>query len=397
VALTGPPGTGKSTFAKVFAGEAGLTIVLGTLAKWQSSGEAHLGHLLRAMRQDFDAARAAAPSVMFIDEIDSFPDRAGVLHAHRDYVVEVVNALLEQIDGIAGREGVIVIGASNDIRRCDPALLRAGRLNRIVEIGLPDPVELERMMRVRLAADLIDEDLGAIAELAIGMTGADVERIVKDARRAARREKRAITLADLRRTLVAEDDRPQELKMRTCIHEASHIVLDVIHYGPDDVFATAAAVGSRYGAAVRTNMEKRAGTYDEYRRRLEIILAGRVGEELILGTGSHGAGGEQGSDLDRATAMAAAMTGSFGLAGASPLVYLGAAKDSRDFMVHQDIRESVRKELDAAAASCREFLERNRGAVHAVADRLLAVGRIDGTEVARILAEQATPATDEAT
>ncbi|MEH2470620.1 AAA+ superfamily predicted ATPase [Nitrobacteraceae bacterium AZCC 2161] len=75
--------------------------------------EPTLGHLLRAMRQDFDAARAQAPCVMFIDEIDSFPDRAGVQHAHRDYVVEVVNGLLEQIDGIAGREGVIVIGASN--------------------------------------------------------------------------------------------------------------------------------------------------------------------------------------------------------------------------------------------------------------------------------------------
>jgi cell division protease FtsH len=131
VALTGPPGTGKSTFAKVFAAEAGnLPLISGTLAKWQASGEAHLGHLLRAMRQDFDAARAQAPSVIFIDEIDSFPDREGLTHAHRDYVIEVVNALLEQIDGIAGREGVIVIGASNDLRRCDPALLRAGRLNR---------------------------------------------------------------------------------------------------------------------------------------------------------------------------------------------------------------------------------------------------------------------------
>lgn len=396
VALTGPPGTGKSTFAKVFASEAGLPIILGSLAKWQASGEAHLGHLLRAMRQDFDAARAAAPSVMFVDEIDSFPDRAGVQHAHRDYVVEVVNALLEQVDGIAGREGVIVIGASNDLRRCDPALLRAGRLNRIVEIGLPDPVEIEKMLRVRLATDLRGEDLRDIAELAVGMTGADVERMVKDAKRKARRENRALALTDLRGALVEEDDRPPELKLRSCIHEASHIVVDVIHYGPDDVFATVAAVASRQGAVVRTKVAKRAGTYNEYRRRLEIILAGRVGEETILGAGSHGAGGEHGSDLDLATATAAAMTGSFGLTGASPLLYFGAAKDSRDFVVYQEIRDSVRKELDAAAASCRELLERNRGAVQAVADRLLAVGRIDGTEVARILAVQATPATDEA-
>jgi len=105
--------------------------------------------------------------VIFIDEIDSFPDRNGVTHSHRDYVIEVVNALLEQIDGIAGREGVIVIGASNDLRRCDPALLRAGRLNQIVKISLPHPDELEKMLRVRLGSDLRDVDLRDLSELAV--------------------------------------------------------------------------------------------------------------------------------------------------------------------------------------------------------------------------------------
>jgi cell division protease FtsH len=217
------------------------------------------------------------------------------------------------------------------------------------------------------------------------MTGADIERMVKDARRKARREKRAMILADLRGALVDEDDRPAELRYRSCIHEASHIIVDVIHNGPDDVFATAAPVGSRFGASVRTNRTQRAGTYDEYRRMLEVILAGRVGEELILGAGSHGAGGEAGSDLDRATAMAAAMAGSFGLAGASPLVYLGAAKNSRDFMAFEDIRVSVRKELESAATSCRELLERHRDGVKAVAGRLVERGRVDGADVARIL------------
>lgn len=393
VALTGPPGTGKSTFAKVFAADAGLPIVLGTLAKWQSSGEAHLGHLLRAMRQDFESARAQAPSVMFIDEIDSFPDRSGVQHSHRDYVVEVVNALLEQIDGIAGREGVIVIGASNDLTRCDPALLRAGRLNSIVNIRLPDVVELEKMLRVRLGNELRDEELSEISELAIGMTGADIEKTVKDAKRKARQEKRDMTLKDLRRALIAEDDRPPELKYRTCVHEAAHIVVDVIHNGPDHIFATAALVGSHAGASVRTHPIKQAGTYDEYHKMLEIILAGRVGEEMILGSVGHGAGGVAGSDLDRATTMAAAMAGSFGLAGTSPLMYLGAAKNSRDFMTFADIRESVRKELEAAAVSCRKHLEHHRGAVEAVADHLMEKGRIDGSEVARILGKREMVAT----
>src|ERR1700755_1407642 len=97
------------------------------------------------MRQDFEEARANVPSCVFIDEIDSFPIRAGVTHSHRDNVVEVVNALLAEVDGIKGRDGVLFIGASNEIARCEPALLRAGRLERIVRIGLPSATELELM------------------------------------------------------------------------------------------------------------------------------------------------------------------------------------------------------------------------------------------------------------
>jgi cell division protease FtsH len=396
VALTGPPGTGKTTFGAIFAAEAGLKFIPASLAKWQSSGEAHLGHLLRAMRQDFDSARAQAPCVLFIDEIDSFPDRAGVTHAHRDYVIEVVNGLLEQIDGIAGREGLIIIGASNDLRRCDPALLRAGRFNTIVKISLPHPHELEKMLRVRLGADLRDEDLRDVSELAAGMTGADIEKVVNDAKRIARQLQRQLTIDDLRGALVEEDTRPAELKFRSCVHEASHIVVDVIHNGPDDVFATSAVVGSHAGASVRTKLGPRAGTYNEYRKTLEIILAGRVGEEMILGEGSHGAGGESGSDLERATTLAAAMAGSVGLAGPSPLVYLGATRDAQTFVAFGEIRKSVNAELQKAAASCRELLERHRGAVEQVARRLLQVNRIDGAEVAGILNEQASERTLEA-
>jgi cell division protease FtsH len=392
VALTGPPGTGKTTFAKVFAGDAGnLPLILGSLAKWQSSGEAHLGHLLRAMRQDFDAARAQAPSVLFIDEIDSFPDRAGVTHAHRDYVIEVVNALLEQVDGIAaGRDGIILIGASNDLSRCDPALLRAGRFNHIVKISLPHPGELEKMLRVRLGSDLRDEDLRAVSELAIGMTGADIEKVVNDAKRVARQATRNLTISDLRQALVEEDDRPAELQFRSCVHEASHIVVDVIHNGPEDIFATAAVVAGHAGASVRMKLAPRAGTYDDYCKALEIILAGRIGEEMVFGAGSHGAGGASGSDLERATTLAAAMAGSFGLTGPTPLIYLGPAKDAHGFVSLDDIRGAVNAELVQAAKSCRALLELRRESVIQVANHLSEFKRIDGAEVARILDGEAS-------
>jgi ATP-dependent Zn protease len=111
---------------------------------------------------------------------------------------------------------------------------------------------------------------------------------------------------------------------------------------------------------------------------------------MIFGEGSHGAGGERGSDLERATTLAAAMAGSVGLAGHSPLLFLGPSRDAHSFIAFEEVRESVDAELRKAAASCRELLERHRGAVEMVARRLSTANRVDGTEVARILEREAS-------
>lgn len=394
VALNGPPGCGKTTFAAAFAREAGLHMVSATLAQWQSSGDGHLGHLLRAMRKDFEEARAKAPSCMFIDEVDSFPVRADLTHSHRDYVVEVVNALLAEIDGIKGREGVVVIGASNDITRCDPALLRAGRLEKIVDIGMPGIDELERMFRVRLKNDLVGDDIRPIAESALGMVGADIERVVKDARRAARQDgQRPITIDDLRNVLSAADDRSDEELWRVCAHEAAHIMINVLHFGPNGVFASTTMSGRRGGITVRTDTSAFKGTADDYRRRLEMTLAGREGEELLLGNVSHGAGGESGSDLEAATALAAAMIGSLGLTGRSRLLYLGSKRNAGDFLHYREVREEVANMLATAATASRALLEEHREAFEATVRKLYHTGRVDGAEVNRILERHRVPRT----
>ena len=148
--LAGPPGTGKSLFARALARSAGVPLVIGSIAAWQANRTGHLGDMLAAMRASFEEARRLAPCVLFIDELDSIGDRTRFDERHRDYSVQVVNALLEQLDGAAAREGVVVCGATNDPGRIDPAVLRPGRMEQVVWIGLPELDDLITMLRTHL-------------------------------------------------------------------------------------------------------------------------------------------------------------------------------------------------------------------------------------------------------
>jgi cell division protease FtsH len=384
--LVGPPGTGKTLFAQAFSAAASLPMIACTLALWQGTDEGHLGHLLRAMKRDFDRARAQAPCLMFIDEIDSFADRSKVRHSHSDYVVEVVNGFIAQVDGIARRDGLIFLAASNDIARCDPAILRAGRFNRIIRIGRPTAAELERMFRVRLAGRLADEDLEEICLLAIGSTGADVEKVVKDAARFARHEQRPMELRDLRRALVDVDDRDAASMRRAAVHEAGHLLVDVVLFGePEHVHATIATSEDRGGATTRVKSPTLAGTYADYFQRLQVFLAGRAAEEIVHGGPSHGSGGRRGSDLQLATALAAAMVASLGLAGPHPLLFLAELGDTDDLLSYHDVRQAAYAELRKAAESCMAILTQHRAALEEMIARLLKAGRLDGITAAAII------------
>lgn len=193
VLLYGPPGTGKTTFAKALAGSCGVPLISGTLSQWQAAG--YLNDLLKAMRAAFAEARAAAPAILFIDEIDSFGDRTRFTHDNKDYSIQVVNGLLEELDGIGGREGVVVVGACNHPGRLDPAITRSGRLDRAIAIPVPDQQALVRILRHHLGVDLPDVGLSTAALLALGGTGADCERWVRGARRRARHAGRDLVVA----------------------------------------------------------------------------------------------------------------------------------------------------------------------------------------------------------
>jgi cell division protease FtsH len=391
VVLDGPPGTGKTTFAKVFAHEAGLPLITGTLAQWQGSGPGHLGSLLAAMRECFDDARRQAPAIVFIDEIDAFADRSKVTHAHRDYVIEVVNGFLEQLDGLAGREGLIFIAASNDVSRCDPAILRAGRLNRIIHVPLPSPDDLVKMFRVRLRGDLKDVDLEEAALMAAGYTGADVERAVKDARRSARQGERPMDLNDLVRAIAGTEDTRSEASLRrAAVHEAGHALVAARCFGADRVLVTIRQRGRSGGlTTVKYDGSPPLETLEDVDQHIVRLLAGRAAEEVVLGDFGSGAGGGPDSDLAKATALAASMACSFGLLGPTPLLYRGALGEQDALTLSPAMQKVVHDALADRYSRTLDLIRNEREAVEAIAEALLARKTLSGDHLGRIISTSA--------
>jgi ATP-dependent Zn protease len=388
VVLEGPPGTGKTLFAGVFAAEAGLPLLSCSLASWQGADEGHLGHLLRAMRSDFDHARSMAPCVMFIDEIDAFANRDTIQHKYADYVIEVVNGFLEQLDGIAGREGIIFIGASNNVSRCDPGILRAGRFNRIIRIGLPSPADLQKMFRVRLRGALATLDLTQVVELAQGFTGADVERAVKDARRRARQNGRSVSLDDLKLAVAGEiKEISDEVRWRTAVHEAGHALAMTLLSGPNTVRAVIRQRGIQKGSTLRQADELKDRR--DLMRLLVELLAGRAAEEIVFGYPGPGCGGASESDLAQATRIAAAMIGSLGLGGPHPLVYLGSLDETREILMQPYLRTAVQADLEAMYRIALDMIRSRKLALMAIARELAQHGQIEGQAIEDILRKKA--------
>jgi SpoVK/Ycf46/Vps4 family AAA+-type ATPase len=149
VILNGPPGSGKTMYASALANTCGVKLIVESAASWQAAG--HLGDMLKAMRKAFKTASASRPSILFLDEFDSFGSRDSHRSSNNyDYKRQVINALLECLDPFGGRDGVVVLAASNKAEEIDPALMRPGRLEKVIKIGLPDAEARKAIARFHL-------------------------------------------------------------------------------------------------------------------------------------------------------------------------------------------------------------------------------------------------------
>ncbi|WBV42518.1 AAA family ATPase [Pseudoroseomonas cervicalis] len=365
----------------------------GSLGQWQGARDGHLGTTLGAMQRTFDDARKAAPCILLVDEIDAFGDRAAFGRRERGYAVQVVNAFLEELEGVAGREGVVVVGCCNDASRLDPAILRPGRLERLIQVSLPDQTALAAILRHHLGDELPDADLARLALVGLGATGAEAERWVRGMRRRARHDRREAMLSDLEAEMGGGRPRPSpDTLRRTAIHEAGHAVLIALQRPGALITATVLPSGSLMG---RVHWKGSGGgqhalTRTEVLAILREALAGRAAEEELLGEVSSTSGGGTEIDLARATWLATAAVTALGLDGdGGALVWQGAPEpaDVPALLAgHPKVARRVAGMLEAAYSEARAVVRRHAGVIRRLADLLVDREIVSGAEVEAVVA-----------
>lgn len=398
--LVGPPGTGKTMLAKAVAGEARAHF-------YSLSGsdfvELYVGVGAARVRSLFKQARQTAPSIIFIDEIDalgrqrSSGDSSGAQLEHD----QTLNALLVAMDGFAGDEAVVVMGATNRPDTLDRALLRPGRFDRQVSVGLPDLPGRLAILHVHAGAVRLDEsvDLAKVAKATPGYSGADLANLLNEAAiHAARHRHLAVTMADLdeardklnwgRETRRAMTDHDKRV---IAYHEAGHALMQVLG-GEESIKLQKVTIIPRGRSLGSTHFSPERDLFNYSQEmltgRLRCLMAGRVAEELGLGSITSGASG----DIQEATRLARQMILEWGM---SPLgfVAFSQGEGQASLASPQSLHEAegqVKTLLAETYASTQAALSAHRGALEAIAADLIARETISGDDVRRIVAADVT-------
>ncbi|GEK02723.1 MULTISPECIES: ATP-dependent zinc metalloprotease FtsH [unclassified Streptomyces] len=397
VLLAGSPGTGKTLLARAVAGEAGVPFFSASASEFI---EMIVGVGASRVRELFAEARKVAPSIIFIDEIDTIGRvrGGGASMSGHDEREQTLNQILTEMDGFSGSEGVIVIAATNRADILDPALTRPGRFDRVVSVSPPDRGGREAILRIHtrempLAGDV---DLAQVARVTPGMTGADLANLANEAALLAVKGKQErVTQADLsealekvqlgaERTLVM----PEEDRRRTAYHESGHALLGMLQTGADPVRKiTIVPRGRALGVTMSTpEVERYAHSEGYLRGRIIGALGGMAAEEVVYGVVTTGAE----SDLEQVTNIARGMVARWGMServgrlsalpGDAQQAYgLSAAPQTLDV-----IDAEMRRIVDECYEEARQKLRDHRGRLDALAHALLENETLEEADAYRI-------------
>lgn len=349
--LHGQPGMGKSYLARAMGRSGLVPMIQASFAQWQSCG--HLGDMQAAMRNTFADAIAAAPCVLMIEEIDAAGSRDSGGN-NGNYRRQVINCLLEQIDLAMAAEGVVLVGACNDVAALDAAIVRPGRFDRVVEVPLPGRAALSLIVDKHLGDDLPLADKAALVTTAIGATPAIVEAAIRSARSTARAANLPLNLSDITIRLTGGQSTDPALMWRIAIHETGHAILAV-----DRVLGQLieVRVGYRDGRTTITP-DLGSGLPSDFRDLLAYSLGGRAAELVIFGAVGSGSGGASPScDLAHATRTAVELETAYGF-GLDGLIWSPGDVGAR--ITDPVLRDSVQRRLVAAEGLARRILEGHR-------------------------------------
>ncbi len=390
VLLVGPPGTGKTLIAKAVAGEAGVHFLS---ISGSDFVELYVGVGASRVRDLFDQAKKEAPAIVFIDEIDAVGRQRGTgLGGGHDEREQTLNQLLVEMDGFASNEGVIVMAATNRQDILDPALLRPGRFDRQIYVGLPDIRGREEILKVHARKKPLGDDvsLSDTAKATAGFTGADLENLLNEAALlAARAGRHFLVQEDLHAAMMKVIAGPEKksrvvtphARRLTAYHEAGHAV--VIHQLPsqDPVHQiTIIPRGGAGGMTISLPQEDRAYLSRlELEERIAVCLGGRAAEQLVLGDISTGAS----NDIQKASQTARAMVTKYGMSERLGTINYGSESDeifigrsmaqARTYSeeVAGQIDLEVKAIVDRAYARCQSILREKRQELELTARYLL--------------------------
>ena len=402
--LVGPPGTGKTLLAKAVAGEANVPFLS---ISGSDFVEMFVGVGASRVRDLFEQAKQKAPCIVFIDEIDAIGRARGknAGFSGNDERENTLNQLLTEMDGFQTNAGVIVLAATNRVDILDKALMRAGRFDRQIDVGLPDVKEREAIFNVHLRNIKLEENIDRtfLAKQTPGFSGADIANVCNEAALiAARNNKKSVTREDF----IAAIDRivgglekrnktmSQAERRATAIHEAGHATVMWLLPECDPVLkVTIIPRGKSLGATWSVPDEERVHVTDAtLSEQLAGILGGRIAEEVNYGTLGAGAL----SDLERATKMTYAMVAYYGMSKKIGPMSFYDSTGSRDtftkpYSEHTalEIDNEVRRILEEAYARAKAIIEKNNDKINAMADLLLEKETIYAEDIETILGESA--------
>ena len=398
VLMVGPPGTGKTLLAKAIAGEAKVPFfsIAGS-----DFVEMFVGVGASRVRDMFEQAKKQAPCIIFIDEIDAVGRHRGGGHGGgNDEREQTLNQLLVEMDGFEGNEGIIVIAATNRPDVLDKALLRPGRFDRQVYVGLPDIRGREQILKVHAKKVPLDDkvDLGIIARGTPGFSGADLANLINEAALfSARANRRLVSgeefekardkvmMGTERRSMVMSEKE----KENTAYHEAGHAIIGRLMPEHDPVHKVSIIPRGRALGVTQFLPEEDKYSLSKLQLKSQLcsLFGGRIAEELIHGEEGVTTGAS--NDIERATQMARNMVSRWGLSDKmGPVLYgeeegqpSGAAASSYSGDTAREIDIEVRKLLDDCYSRSVKILEDNKDILHAMKDALMDYETIDSEQV----------------